>query len=93
MWYICIYWRLLLLTQRDTPHTGQPAGDGVYQQITFYYNTLFNHTQVTFFYIFIKIILTPSPSSLSDSASHSQSCRQVENFFWSEKLNCISFEE
>ena len=29
----------------------------------------------------------------SDSASQSQSCRQVENFFCSEKLNCISLLE
>ena len=29
----------------------------------------------------------------SASASQSQSCRQVENFFCSEKLNCISLLE
>ena len=29
----------------------------------------------------------------SDSASQSQSCRQVKNFFCSEKLNCISLLE
>ena len=29
----------------------------------------------------------------SASASQSQSCRHVENFFFSEKLNCISLLE